>query len=184
VIQAPSVRKVWKSRWLRAMAVAALVAAWPACAIEAGGAPAPVGTLANLNFTLKDTNGREVSLASFKGRPILLNFWATWCPPCKAETPFLVELAEKYKDQRLAVIGVSFDDSPEDIKAFVNEFKVNYPMLVGRDQDKLFEEYEATFALPVSWFIRPDGSVAMKATGIHEKAWFDDQLKTLTGGAS
>src|SRR5262245_28383227 len=115
------VSTVWNNRWLRAAAVAVVVASWPACAVEESATGAAGDTAApmkgNLDYALKDVNGKTVSLADFKGRPILLNFWATWCPPCKAETPYLIELADKYKAQGLVVLGVSFDDSPEDIKA-------------------------------------------------------------------
>jgi len=176
-------RRWWTNRWLRAAAVALAVAYWPACAADEG-TPAGPAVTANLDFKLKDMDGREVSLADYRGRPILLNFWATWCGPCKAETPYLVEFAERYKDKHLAVLGVSFDDTPDDIKTFAQQFKVNYPLFVGRDQDKLLEQYEATIALPVSWFIRADGAVVMKAAGIHEKAWFEEQIKAITAGST
>ena len=90
----------------------------------------PAGT-PSLDYVAQGHGRRDVRLADFKGRPLLINFWATWCPPCKAEIPWFVEFAEKYKDKNLAVLGISVDDSPEDIRKFAAEHKVNYPMLVG-----------------------------------------------------
>ena len=86
---------------------------------------------ANLDFTLKDMNGEDVSLLSHEGKVILLNFWATWCGPCKIEIPGFVELQDEYRDQGLVVLGVSIDDPVSKIKPFAEEYKVNYPMLVG-----------------------------------------------------
>jgi cytochrome c biogenesis protein CcmG/thiol:disulfide interchange protein DsbE len=161
-----------QNRWLRAVIVIVVVAVlgW---SYSRAGAPAA------LDYTLKDMHGKDVRLADFKGRPILINFWATWCPPCKAEIPWFIEFTEKYKAQNFTVIGISIDDSPEDIRKFADEYKVNYPMLVGVGEDELQQAYEAGFAVPVSWFIKADGTVATKAMGIHPKEWFEEQVKAL-----
>jgi len=108
-----------------------------------------------------------------------VNFWATWCPPCRTEIPWFVEFSEKYKAQRLAVVGISTDDPPEDIKKFAADNKVSYPLLVGVGHDDLLKSYEATEVIPVSWLIRADGSVFLRVTGIHPKEWFDTQLQAL-----
>jgi thiol-disulfide isomerase/thioredoxin len=133
----------------------------------------------NLNYVLKDMNGQDVNLAEFRGRPILINFWATWCPPCKAEIPWFIEFTEKYKDQQLVVLGISVDDTAEDIRAFAEEYKVNYPMLVGLGHDDLRQAYDAEAIIPVSWLIKRDGTVFAKAQGIHSKDWFEDKIKAL-----
>src|SRR5262245_53079208 len=91
---------------------------------QATGKPAP------LHFTLKDMNGADVKLASFKGKVILLNFWATWCGPCKAEIPSLIELQEQYADD-LVVLGLSVDDTVDKMKPYAAQYKINYPLLVG-----------------------------------------------------
>src|SRR5262245_11444304 len=122
----PVMPRWWKSRWLRASLVALALGAWPACAAEdesdrPGGDRKSAATAAespSLDFVLKDMDGKDVRLADFKGRPILINVWATWCAPCKLEIPWFVEFAEKYKDKNLAIIGISFDDSPEQISKF------------------------------------------------------------------
>lgn len=174
------VNALWTSRWARAAVVAAAIASWPGCAMDPDAGDAGSGIrAAKFDFVLKDMNGADVKLADFKGKAVLLNFWATWCAPCKAEIPWFIEFADKYKDKGLVIVGVSVDDSAEDIKAFAQEYKINYPMLVGLGHDSLMEEYEATFAVPVSWFIRADGTVSTRAPGIHPKDWFEAQIKAL-----
>ena len=166
-----------------------------ALAVAAGGyllisgsgkaAPAPAAaaaaenTLARLDFTLKDMQGKEVRLADFKGRPLLVNFWATWCGPCKHEIPIFVELMDKYREDEFTVLGISTDDTAEDLRPFAAKYKMNYPVLVGAGHDDLIEAYEATFAIPVTWFIRRDGTVLAKQPGPATKEWFEAQVKAL-----
>ncbi|MCC7009234.1 MAG: TlpA family protein disulfide reductase [Acidobacteria bacterium] len=170
----------WQSRWIRAAAVAAVLGAWPACAAKEQRAPSAGSP--RLDFVLKDMNGQDVKLADLKGRPILINFWATWCPPCKAEIPWFVEFAEKYKDKRLAVLGVSVDDPPEEIRKFAAEYEINYPMLVGDGQDEFKAAYDAEAVIPVSWLIKPDGTLLAKAQGIHAKEWFEENIGLMFEG--
>ena len=120
-----------RNRWIRASAVAVLLCCWPACVQQDEEDPVPSAGSPSLDYVLKDMDGKDVNLTSLKGRPVLINFWATWCPPCKAEIPWFVEFAEKYRDRNLVVVGISVDDTPEDIRTFSQEYKVNYPMLVG-----------------------------------------------------
>lgn len=130
-------------------------------------------------FTLKDVSGADVQLASFKGKPLLVNMWATWCGPCKAEIPWLVELAAKYKDQGFTVVGISTDDTPEQIREFAAKYKMDYPLLVGKDRADVAKAFEADLVLPVTWLIKPDGTVHSKVTGIHSKDWFDKNIQEL-----
>lgn len=165
-------------RWALAVLAAAAIATAPACGL--GDADeVPPGDQANLDFVLKDMHGKDVRLADFKGRPIILNFWATWCGPCKVEIPAFVELVEQYKAQQLTVLGVSVDDSPEDLKPFAAEYKMNYPVLVGLGHDALQEAYDAVLFIPVTWFIRPDGTVHLKHKGPATREWFGEQVKAL-----
>ncbi len=124
-------------------------------------------------------NGKDVRLADYKGRPLIINFWATYCAPCKHEIPIFVDLVEKYRDQKLAILGVSIDDSADDLRPFAEQFKMNYPVLVGLGQDRLLETYEAVFFIPVTWFVRPDGTVSLKHPGSATKEWFEEQVKAL-----
>src|SRR3954466_6762060 len=90
---------------------------------------------ANLDFTLKDVNGANVTLSDYKGKVILIDFWATWCGPCKVEIPWFVELQSKYGKDGLQALGVSVDDTVDKLKPYVAELKMNYPVLQGLGHD-------------------------------------------------
>lgn len=137
------------------------------------------GQPANFDFTLKDMNGATVQLASYKGRPLVVNFWATWCPPCKLEIPWFIEFKKQYGAQGLEIIGVSIDDPAPELKAFAAEHKMNYPVLLGLDQDKLLAAYDAEVSVPVTWFIKKDGTVKSRNIGINSRQFFEDQIKAL-----
>jgi len=177
-----TVTKPWLVRWAIALGLAATLTVWPmGCAPDdhSDVPQPPAGTeLAKLDDTLKDMNGNDVRLADFRGRPMLINFWATWCAPCRHEIPAFVELVDKYRDQKFIVLGISVDDKPEDLRTFAAEFKMNYPVLVGLGHDALQEHYGA-YTLPVSWFVRADGSVDYKHIGTQTKEWFEDRVKKL-----
>lgn len=171
-------------RWLAALVVAGLIASWPACA--PGGTRPADGKLANLRFTLKDMHGKDVNLQeSYKGRALLVNFWATWCTPCKYEIPMLVELQEKYQDKGFTVIGITTDDPPdEDLRKFAASYKMNYPILSALGNAAIQEAYEASITIPVSWFIRADGTVLLKHEGIQKKEWFEQQIQQILPAAT
>jgi len=142
------------------------------------------GKAAPLQFTLKDMNGVEVKLASFKGKVILLNFWATWCGPCRAEIPSLVELQTQYPND-LVVLGFSVDDPVEKLKPYAKEFKINYPILVGLGRDDVQEAYGPLWGIPVSVIITPDGKIQKKHSGIASKEQFEHEIKlALTGNTT
>src|SRR5262245_57205724 len=86
--------------------------------------------VANLTFTLKDSDGHDVRFSDFKGKPLIVNFWATWCLPCQIETPELIELADKYRAQGLTIVGISIDDTPEQVREYAKAYKVTYPLLI------------------------------------------------------
>ncbi len=156
------------------MAAVAL-GSWPACQSRA----TPAEGTARLDFTLKDMAGQTVNLEKYAGRPIVINFWATWCGPCRIETPWLVELQDRYRDRGLVVLGISTDDEPEDLRPFAAEFKMNYPVLVGLGHDELLKAYDAVDLLPVTWFVKADGTIGGKGMGLHSRTWFDEQVKAL-----
>jgi thiol-disulfide isomerase/thioredoxin len=139
---------------------------------QATGKPAP------LHFTLKDMNGADVTLASFKGKVILLNFWATWCGPCKAEIPSLVELQQQYGDD-LVVLGYSVDDPPEKMRPYAAQYKINYPLLVGDGREDVQNAYGVVGVVPVSVIIGRDGKIAKKHSGIATKSQFEREIKAL-----
>jgi thiol-disulfide isomerase/thioredoxin len=139
---------------------------------------AATGKPANLDFTLKDMHGVDVQLASFKGKVILLNFWATWCGPCRAEIPSLVELQEQYSDD-LVVLGLSVDDTAEKLLPYAAEFKMNYPVLVGNGREDVQEAFGPLFGIPVSVIIGRDGVIAKKHSGIATKEQIEREIKAL-----
>lgn len=136
------------------------------------GKPAP------LHFTLKDMNGVDVKLAAFKGKVILLNFWATWCGPCKAEIPSLVELQTQYGDD-LVVLGFSVDDPVEKMRPYAEEYKINYPLLVGNGREDVQEAFGPLYGIPVSVIIDREGRIAKKHSGIASKSQFEREIKSL-----
>ena len=144
--------------------------ATPACKAE---------SRANLDFTVKDMNGASVRLADHEGKVILLNFWATWCPPCKAELPGFIELHDQYKDKGLVILGVSGDDDPETLRAFASEWKINYPMLVGRDEEALLDAYGPIYGYPISVIVGRDGAVCARHIGPKTKEEFEREIKAL-----
>ena len=134
---------------------------------------------ANLDFIVQDMNGDDVNLASFKGKVILLNFWATWCGPCKYEIPAFVELQEEYGDEGLVVLGLSVDDPIEKLKPFAEEYKVNYPLLVGLGQDELMEAFGPLWGIPVTTYISRDGTLCKRHMGIATKEQVEEDIKAL-----
>ena len=136
------------------------------------------GKPARLDFKLKDMNGVDVKLDSFKGKVILLNFWATWCGPCKAEIPSLVELQTQYPDD-LVVLGFSVDDPVEKLKPYAAEYNVNYPILVGNGREDVQEAFGPLLGIPVTVIIGRDGRIAKKHTGIATKEQFEREIKAL-----
>lgn len=136
------------------------------------GKPAP------LQFTLKDMNGVDVKLASFTGKVILLNFWATWCGPCRAEIPSLVELQQQYNGD-LVILGFSVDDPVEKLRPYAAQFKMNYPILVGTGREDVQDAYGPLWGIPVSVLIGRDGRVAVKHSGIATKEQFEREIKAL-----
>jgi cytochrome c biogenesis protein CcmG/thiol:disulfide interchange protein DsbE len=137
----------------------------------------PAAEHARLDFALKNTKGVDVSLATFKGSPLVINFWATYCVPCKAEIPILNALVDEHRARRLSVVGISYDDVPPDIVKFAETTPMHYPLLVGLGHDDLMEAYEAQIALPTTWVIRADGTVVAKHIGAETREWFEAQVR-------
>ena len=133
---------------------------------------------ANFDFTMKDVDGNQVSLASYKGKVVLLNFWATWCGPCKAEIPGFVRLQEKYRDQ-LVIVGYSVDDTAEKAKAYAAEYKMNYPILLGEGREDVQDAYGPIWGIPASFIISKDGKVCRKHMGIAPEAVFEKEVVAL-----
>jgi thiol-disulfide isomerase/thioredoxin len=136
------------------------------------------GTVAPLDFTLKDMNGIDVRLASFKGKVILINFWATWCGPCRIEIPYLIELQRQYGDD-LVVLGVSIDDTAEQLAPYAMQMNVNYPLLVGNGRQDFQDAYGPFWGIPVTVFVTRDGLIHKKHSGIASKEQFEHEITSL-----
>ena len=147
------------------------------------GKPAPA-------FTLEDLSGKKVSLASYKGNALVINFWATWCAPCKLETPWLVELRNQYAGQGFEVLGVSADDidrgDPQKlsdekraIARFVQEMHIPYPVLI--DADSISRPYGGLDDLPTSFFVDRDGTVIAAQVGMTSKDEIERNIKKSLG---
>ncbi len=139
----------------------------------------PNPPVANLNFTLKDMNGKPVALSAHKGRVLLLDFWATWCAACKIEIPNFVELGKRYSSMGLVVVGVSVDDPPSKLRSFAKEFRMNYPVLVGDGRKDLMEAFGSPEAFPTTFVISRDGKVCRAHAGYTPKEQIEREIRSL-----
>jgi len=135
-------------------------------------------------FSLMDLNGRKLALADYKGKVVLLDFWATWCGPCRIEIPAFVKLQERYRDQGLVVIGISMDDDLEPVREFYRDFRMNYAVAMG-DQ-KITQLYGGIFGLPTTFLIGRDGRIYAKHLGAADIFIIEEEVKALLapGGAA
>jgi thiol-disulfide isomerase/thioredoxin len=131
------------------------------------------------DFKLTALDGKAVSLAASKGKVILLNFWATWCGPCRAEVPDLIELQNKYKD-RLQIIGLVTDDEDlDEVTRFVKEFEINYPIAFATTDLRM--AYGGVAALPTSFVLNTEGRVVQKHEGLRNPALYEVEIRALLG---
>ena len=128
------------------------------------------------DFTLESLDGRNLKLSDLRGKAVLLNFWATWCGPCKIETPWLVELQKQYGSQGLQVVGIAMDDSGKDeISKFARDMGMNYPVLLGKEA--VGDAYGGVPALPESFFIGRDGKIVDRIIGLKGRGEIEDSVK-------
>ncbi len=131
-------------------------------------------------FTLKDADGQNVKLSDYRGKVVLLNFWATWCGPCQLEIPWFIDFQKQYKSQGLEVIGVSMDDDGwAAIKPFVAAHKLNYRILLGNDS--VTQLYGGIDSLPTTFLIDRSGRIAKVHVGLAGRNEYLDEIKSLLG---
>jgi cytochrome c biogenesis protein CcmG/thiol:disulfide interchange protein DsbE len=135
--------------------------------------------VANLNFVLKDLNGNDISLSAYRGKVILLDFWATWCGPCKVEIPYFIEFYNTYRAQGLQVLGFDVDDPIPALTAYVQRMKMNYPVLIGQGREDVLAAFGPMPGLPTTVIIGRDGKVCTTHTGLTDKATFEAAIKAL-----
>lgn len=134
------------------------------------------------DFTLESLDGKTVHLSDFRGKGVLLNFWATWCQPCKIEMPWFAELQKQYGPQGLQIVGIAMDDaSPKEIGEFAHDLGVNYPILVGKEA--VGDAYGGVQFLPATFYIGRDGKVVDKVFGLKGRGEIEENIKkALAGG--
>ena len=138
-----------------------------------------VGDVHNIpapDFELATLDGRRVKLSDFRGQAVLLNFWATWCPPCKIEMPWFVDMQKQYGKDGLVVLGVAMDDTESSkIAEFAHEMGVNYQVLLGTDQ--VSDDYGDVRSLPTTFYIDRNGTIVSKAVGLLDRQAIEDDVK-------
>jgi thiol-disulfide isomerase/thioredoxin len=183
VIVLGSLAMVWAaSSYSRQVAMRNSAPALAEAASESGGTmtvhffrnPAPVPA-----FSAKDVDGRDVSAASLRGKVVILNFWATWCPPCRAEIPDLIALQEKYKDQ-VQIIGISMDEAPAaEVKRFAADHGMNYPIVMSTPE--IEKNFPGIAALPTSYIVNHDARVVQKHVGMLTARLTETEVRSLAG---
>ncbi|KMT23244.1 TlpA family protein disulfide reductase [Clostridium cylindrosporum] len=116
-----------------------------------------------IDFKLKDLNGKEVSLSTLKGKHVLINFWATWCPPCRSEMPDIEKLYQETKDSDLVILAIDIGEDKETVKSFIDENKFNFNVLLDSNKDVAIK-YNIT-SIPTSFFIDKEGNIIYKKIG-------------------
>lgn len=127
------------------------------------------------DFTLKDLDGNQVSLRDFRGKVIFLNFWATWCPPCRLEMPTMERLHEEFGDQGLVILAINYRERPEEIKAFFQEHHLTFSALLD-EKVEVFELYKA-WSLPTTYLINRNGEIVGKVIGYRD--WHRKEARAL-----
>ena len=126
---------------------------------------------------LPQLDGTPLRLSSYRGKVVLLDFWATWCDPCREETPHFVELQREYADRGLQIIGVSMDDTPDPVRDFYQQFHMNYPVVMG--DARTGEAYGGVLGLPIAFLLDREGLIVVKHMGPRQAQTFDLEIAAL-----
>ena len=164
------------NRW-RAIAIAALLAGWAPAPSAQGPGPCAIAGPRSLAFTLKDLDGKEVSLSAYKSKVLLINFWATWCVPCRTEIPGFIDLYNRYRGRGLEVVGISVDEPASLVRPYARQMKMNYPVLL--EQDHAVHEAYGLVGLPTTIIISHDGTRCEQYVGFTRRSTFEAAIKRL-----
>jgi peroxiredoxin len=134
------------------------------------------------DFSLKDINGHTIRLSDYRGKVLMVDFWATDCGPCRMEIPAFVDLQNRYRDDGFAVVGISLDAGPAPVRDFYQEFKMNYP--VGLEADDLDERFGVNIGIPTTFLVGRDGRVYAKHVGATDPSVFEQEIKALLAAKS
>jgi peroxiredoxin len=129
------------------------------------------------DFDLPLIDGGQLRLSSYRGKVVLLDFWATWCVPCREETPHFVDLQQKYGGEGLQIIGISMDDSTDPVRTFYQQFHMNYPVVMGTAD--VGGAYGGVLGLPIAFLIDREGRIYAKHIGATDAAVFDKDITVL-----
>jgi thiol-disulfide isomerase/thioredoxin len=128
------------------------------------------------NFRFKSSTGKIIELAKLRGKVVVVNFWATWCGPCRAEIPGFIEVYRSYKSKGLEIIGISLDENGWDVvKPFLEKYKITYPVVVG--DGKVVHDYGGIDAIPTTFIVNRDGDVVSGHRGLLPKAQLERMLR-------
>ncbi len=134
------------------------------------------------NFTLKDLNGKPVSLKDYRGKAVLMNFWATWCAPCKVEIPWFIALNKQYGPQGLVVLGLTAEDIPlDDVKKAASELHIDYPVL--QRADTIGKDWGGLDGLPTSFYIDRNGTIVDQTVGLYSRDEVEAKIKKILASA-
>ena len=181
-------RRILDTPGMKTFLLITLTAALGIAATGCGNAPAETAAAADLkpnakrnvapDFVLTDADGRKVKLSDYKGKVVLLNFWATWCGPCKLEIPWFVDFEKTYKDKGFAVLGVSMDEEGwEIVKPYIQDKQVNYRVMVATEE--VAQKYGGVDALPTTFMIDREGKIASTHIGLVAKKDYENEIAQL-----
>ncbi len=168
-------------RTTRTIVATALTAACLAlqAAPAAAACPESEPRQARLDFTLESLTGEDVRLADFSGKVILLDFWATWCAPCKVEIPWFIDFYERYRARGLQVVGVAVEDSADAVRPYAERMGMTYPVLLGEGRDDVLDAFQPMPGLPTTFIIDREGHVCSIHTGLGDREEFEAQIEAL-----
>jgi peroxiredoxin len=129
------------------------------------------------DFSLTDLSGHHLRLSDYRGKVVVLDFWATWCDPCKQEIPHFIEMQNKYSSQALQVIGVSMDDDEPPVREFQQKFKMNYPVALGSPE--LADHYGGILGLPITFVIDRNGRITARHVGATDASVIEAEVQKL-----